>query len=99
MATKKDLEYEVKRLNERYCKNTKNHLVIKQAFGGYSVMLTGKTYKRGKKTFWRKGSLGSGGVNVGNGYHDTATNTLNGLYKAEARGWLQKDIRYREKYR
>ena len=60
MATKKDLVQHVNYLNEKYCKNTKNHFVISQAYGGYSVALTGKTYKRGKRTYWRKGSIGSG---------------------------------------
>ena len=96
MATKKDLQEHVKHLNEKYCKNTKNKLVISQAYGGYSVVLTGKTYKRGKKTFYRKHSLGSAVVGVGNDWHDTATNTLNGLYKAESRGWLQSQIKYRK---
>ena len=96
MATKKDLQEHVNHLNEKYCKNTRNKLVISQAYGGYSVVLTGKTYKRGNKTFYRKGSLRSGVVGVGNDWHDTATNTLNGLYKAESKGWLQSQIKYRK---
>ena len=97
MATKKDLQKQVDYLNNKYCKRTKNELKISQAYGGYQVVLTGKTYKRGKKTFYRKGSLGSGVVDIGNSWHDTANNTLNGLYKAESRGWLQSQIKWREK--
>ncbi len=99
MATKKDLQNEVNRLNAKYCKNTKNHLVIHEAYGGYAVELTGKTYKRGNKIYYRKGSLGSGCSDIGNSYHDTATNTLSGLYKADARGWIKNSIRYHEKNR
>lgn len=54
MATKKDLEREVARLNDQYCKNTVNHLVVHQAYGGYSVELTGKKYQRGKNGFAEK---------------------------------------------
>lgn len=96
MATKKDLCREVARLNDKYCKNTKNHLVVGEAYGGYEVQLRGKEYKRGKKTFRRKGSL-SGAVSIGNQYHDTATKTLEGLCKADSRGWVKNQIRYYEK--
>lgn len=99
MATKKDLVQHVNYLNEKYCKNTKNHFVISQAYGGYSVALTGKTYKRGNRTYWKKGSIGSGHGSTGaNPYHDTATNTLNSLYKAEAKGWLQSNLKHYEKH-
>ena len=96
MATKRDLQNYVNELNKKYCKNTKNELVIHQAYGGYSVELTGKTYKHGNRTYWRKGSIGSGCASVGNDYHDTATNTLNALYKADSRGWVKSTIRNHE---
>lgn len=95
--TKKDLQNHVDHLNNKYCKNTKNKLVIHQAYGGYQVMLTGKTYNRGNKTFYRKGSLRSSGVEIGNTWHDSAKNTLVGLYKAESKGWLQSQIKWRDK--
>lgn len=97
MATKKDLQNYVNELNERYCKKTKNYLTIDQAYGGYEIELTGKTYKRGSKTYYKKGSLGSGATCIGNQYHDTATKTLEGLYKADARGWILNAIKYYEK--
>ena len=97
MATKKDLQCVVSDLNNKYCKNTKNHLVINQAYGGYSVLLTGKTYKRGGKTHYRKDSLRSAAINIGNSYHDTATKTIEGLYKADSRGWIKHEIKYAEK--
>ena len=99
MATKKDLERYVKELNNKYCKNTKNHLVINQAYGGYEVNLTGKTYKKGNKICYRKGSLGSGCSTIGNQYHDSATKTLEGLYKADSRGWVLGQVRHYERNR
>lgn len=97
MATKKDLINHVNYLNDKYCKNTKNKFAISQAYGGYSVVLTGKTYQRGNKTHWKKGSIGSGHVCVGNQWHDTANNTLNGLYKSEAKGFLQSTVKFYNK--
>lgn len=97
MATKKDLQIYVNELNGRYCKNTKNYLVISQAYGGYCVELTGKTYYRGKKLHYKKGSMGSSAADIGNPYHDTATKTLESLYKADARGWILSTIKYHEK--
>lgn len=96
MATKKDLCREVERLNDKYCKNTKNHLVVGEAYGGYEVQLRGKEYKRGKKTFRRKGSM-SGAIAIGNQGYDTATKTLAGLWYADSRGWVKNQIRYKEK--
>lgn len=90
MATKRDLQYEVNRLNNKYCRNTKNYLTISQAYGGYSVELVGKRNKRTGKLL--KGAMHGSG-SIGNAYHDTATNTLNGLYKAESRGWIRSSIR------
>lgn len=93
MATKKDLQYEVDRLNNKYCKNTKNKLTISQAYGGYSVELVGKRHKKTHRLL--KGAM-SGSSSVGNQYHDTATNTLMGLYKAESRGWIKSTIKTHE---
>lgn len=99
MASKKDLYDLVNKLNKKYCKNTKNELTVNEAYGGYCVGLTGKKYKRGKKIFSRKGSLGSGFGNIGSqDYHDTATNTIASLYKADFRGWIKNQIRYYEKH-
>ena len=95
LATKKDLQAEIKRLNAKYCKNTKNKLDISQAYGGYEVVLTGKRFKNNPRK-WRKGSLGSGQSSVTCG-HDSATKTLNSLYKAESKGWLRSSIKYYEK--
>lgn len=95
MATKKDLEDYVAELNRKYCKNTKNHLVIDQAYGRqYQVCLTGKSYFRGSKEHLRKGGL-RGYLPV-TPYHDTATNTINKLYREVANGYLQQTIKYRE---
>ena len=88
MATKHDLQKEVNRLNRKYAKNQPNYLIVHQAYGGYTVNLVGKTDKRSKKFKLRKGAM-HGGVSVGNQYHDTATKTLQGLKKAEERGWVR----------
>lgn len=96
MATKKDLQDAVKYFNNKYCKNTKNHLVISQAYGGYCVGLTGKRNKRTGKPL--KNSVGTGFCSVGaNDWHDTASNTIEGLYKADSRGWMKNQIRHYEK--
>ena len=94
MANRKDLENLVDFYNKRYCRNTKNELTIHKAYGGYCVELTGKRNKRTGR--WLKGSLGSGVADVGNPYHDTATKTIEGLYKADSRGWLKSAIRSHE---
>jgi len=96
MSTKKDLQMEVDRLNAKYCKNTKNHLVISKNIGGYAVELEGKYYKRGNKYFKRKGSI-SGAASIGQDWHDTATNTLAALHKADSRGLVKEKIRFYEK--
>jgi hypothetical protein len=97
MATKKDLQNYVDELNGRYCQNTKNYLIISQAYGGYCVVLTGKTYYRGSKKHYKKGSMGSAAAYIGNPYHDTATNTLEGLYKADSRGNILYTIKCYER--
>lgn len=43
MARKNDLQHEIDRLNNKYCKSGKNKLKLSQAYGGYQVVLTGKT--------------------------------------------------------
>lgn len=97
MATKKDLQNAVDFYNERYCKKTKNMLAISQAYGGYAVVLTGKRNRKTGRPL--VGSIGTGHANVGNSYHDTATNTLNGLYKADSRGYLKSSIEFYDKGR
>ena len=94
MATKRDLKNYVDYLNDKYCKNTKNHLEISQAYGGYSVELTGKTNKRTGRPL--KGSLGYASSYVGNQYHDTSTNTIRGLSMADSRGWIKSAIKQHE---
>ncbi len=96
MARFKDLQAEVDRLNAKYCKHTRNYLEVDRAYNGYSVILTGKRDKRTGKIL--KGAM-QGASDIGNQYHDTATNTLAGLYKAEARGWLKESIKYHEPQR
>ncbi len=90
MSNYSDLKDEVKRLNDKYCKNSKNELVINRAYGGFEVLLKAKTGKNGKKL---KSGLGSGAVSITYG-HDTSLNTLNSLYKSESRGWLQSTIKH-----
>ena len=80
-------------MNNKYCKHTKNKLAISQAYGGYSVELVGKRNKRTGRLL--KGAMSGAGY-VGNCYHDTATNTLCGLYKSDARGWVKSAIRSHE---
>ncbi len=93
MATYKDLQAEVDRLNSKYCKHTRNELAVERAYGGYAVILTAKRDKRNGKRL--KGSM-QGASDVGNQYHDSATNTLTGLYKAESRGWVKSSIKSHE---
>lgn len=88
MATKKDLEKEVSRLNRKYAKNSPNELVVHQAYGGYEVNLQGKQDKRYKGFKLRRGAM-SGAAGIGNQYHDNATKTLAGLKTAESRGWVR----------
>lgn len=91
-----DLNNEVDRLNKKYCKNTKNHLKVGKNGYGYSVNLTGKTYKRGKKTFWRKGSIGSGEVRL-TGLGKTKAETIQRIREEERSGNLKRIIQRREK--
>lgn len=98
MASKKDLYDEVERLNKKYCKNTKSYLRVSQAYGGYEVVLTGKPYNKGSKTYYR-GRLGSGSTPVGNDYHGSIKDTLFGLYKADSKGNVKRKIKYWDSYK
>ena len=93
MATRKDVRMEVARLNKKYCKGTKNKLALSCAYGGCSVVLTGKQKKRGG---YYKGSLQSGAAHVTYGYL-SAKETLFNLYKADSTGDLKKEIKSYEK--
>ena len=95
MATKKELFAEVERLNKKYCSKTKNKLRVSQAYGGYEVQLTGKRYKNNPKK-WR--GIGSGCVEITHG-HNTATKTLEDLYRYDSKGYVKNNIRYYEKKR
>lgn len=96
IVTLGDLNTEVDRLNKKYCKNTKNHLRVGHNGYGYSINLTGKTYKRGKKTHWKKGSLGSGEVRL-TGLGKTKRETIERIRSEEKSGNLKRTIRRREK--
>ena len=95
-VTLSDLNSEVDRLNKKYCKNTKNHIVVDKNGYGYSMNLTGKTYKRGKKRFWKKGSIGSGQVRL-TGLGKTKRETLERIRFEEETGNLKRIIRKRER--
>lgn len=95
-TTLSDLQREVDQLNKKHCKNTKNHLVIGKNGYGYSVNLTGKTYKRGKKTHWRKGSIGSSEVRL-TGLGKTKKDTLARIREEDKSGNLKRIIRRRER--
>lgn len=86
MATKKDLKNYVSYLNNKYFHSSKNYLKISEAYGGYMVGITGKRGKNGKNLKWTSSGISP----VGNDYHDTATNTINALKKADEKGWLKK---------
>ncbi len=96
MVTKKDLQVEVDRLNNKYCKNTKNHFVINEKDSGFMVGMTGKDVKIGKKIYKVKGSLSNRFGSIGNTYHTTASKTLEGVRNAEKRGWLEYSIQLYE---
>ena len=92
---KYELQDYVDKLNNRYCKSSKNKFEIEQAYGrNYSVVLTGKRNKNGKPV---KGSLGTGQVCVGNDWHDSVENTLKALYRADYRGWIKDAVKYSNK--
>lgn len=82
MARKADLEKEISEMNKKYkLKDNGIHVGLSQAYGGYQVVL------RGGET------IGTGYVDVTHG-HDTATNTLNNLYKKDSKGDLEYKINY-----
>lgn len=78
MARKSALEIEVERLNEKYCKHTKNKLVIDKAYGGVQVCLRNKNRKGGQAE-----------ITTG---HLSPMKTLQKLYEKDSKGWLQFDI-------
>lgn len=88
MTYKQILETEINRLNEKYCKNTKNELKLYGAYGGYKVGLTGKKCK-GAANRYR--GLGSGMTDITYGY-STPKDVLNDLYKSDSKGWLKYKI-------
>ena len=92
MASKQDLKNYVNLLNDKYCKNIKNHFAIEGAYGGYQVVLTGKTYKRGSKTHYYKNSLKSAAASVTHGFFSPTT-TLNKLYKADSSGYVKEKLK------
>ena len=95
MATKKELREEIDRLNKKYCKNTKNKLVLGSAYGGYQVQLTGKRYKNNPRK-WR--GIGSGVSSMTYGFQ-SAKNTLNNLYEIDSKGYLRSRIKDYERPR
>ena len=86
--TKRDLQAEVDRLNDKYCSKTGNELRIQGAYGGYQVQLTGKRRKDGKG--YR--GMGSGCTEITYGYQ-SARDTLNDLWKNEAKGYVREKVR------
>lgn len=91
-----DLNSEVARLNNKYCKRTKNHLVIDHNGYGYSVNLTGKPDRRSKKKRKTlKGSLGTAQVRVSGYYSGTKKQVLARLQQNEEDGTLKRIIRKR----
>ena len=95
-VTKKELQAVVDDYNKRYCKKTKNELVLTGAYGGYGIRLTGKKDKRCKKTVrWRKGSLRSGQTDVTYGYQ-SPSKVLDEFHGIVRTGGLKRKIKYWE---
>lgn len=90
--TIKDLKCEVAKLNEKYCKDTKNEFVVSQAYGGCRVELTGKCKKGGG---WVEGSLGSGCSSITNGYQ-SARQTFYDLCVYDSKGGIERAIQFNE---
>lgn len=86
--TKKDLETEVARLNDKYCSRTGNELRVQGAYGGYQVQLTGKRRKDGKG--YR--GMGSGCTEITYGFQ-SARDTLADLWLYEAKGDVRNKVR------
>lgn len=108
MATEKDLQHLVKYYNKKYCKKTKNHLVIriypddlmtpdelkKLRFihKQYRIGLKGKINKRTGKPL--KGSIVKDFGFVGaNNCYLSPTQAIVDLKKADAHGWLESQIK------
>ena len=73
MATRKDLELAVKRLNDSYMKREPNVFEVGMAYGGYRIDLTGKSKKVGKNYVYT--GLGTAVAALTSGY-GSATDTL-----------------------
>jgi hypothetical protein len=92
MATYRDLQDEVKEMNEKYCKKGRVEMRVQRAYGGYQVQLVSKYDKKGRPL----SSLGSGCASITSGF-DTAKETLADLYKSNSKGWLVSDIKFYNK--
>jgi len=88
MSTKKHLEWEVDRLNRKYCRDTKNQFRVQSAYGGYQVQLTGKPYANNPN---RYRGMGTRVLSVTPRF-TSASDTLNVLHSAEKQGILLEDI-------
>lgn len=97
MATYKELKEDVEFLNNKFCKNSKNELIVRRAYGGYRVELTGKQDKRYKKKYKTlKGSIGTGSTEVTRGF-DTASKTKTELWEKARSGAIKRKVSYWEK--
>lgn len=95
MVTLDDLENEVLKLNEKLCKNVKNHLVLKILKTGCQVILTGKVCKKHHGSIYPDGSLGAAFLPI-TGDLASITKTYKTLVKAENQGWIERTIKYCE---
>lgn len=86
------LQSEVNRLNEKYCKNTKNHLVVDVGNGGKAVKIEGKKRSDGKG--YR--GVGKNGIQLTG--HESQSETLKELWRRDSKGWLKNDIDNAEEY-
>lgn len=97
VTTVGDLNREVNRLNKKYCKNTRNHLVVGKNGNGYSVNLTGKPDKRYKGSWHRlKGSMGTSEARVSGYYSGTKSEVKTRLLQNEKDGTLKRIIKNHE---
>ncbi len=95
--SREELFREVERLNKKYCKYTKNKLTVGKAYGGYSVDLIAKEYRRNGHTHYR-GGLGTGCATITYGYRP-AKETLFNLYREESQGYLKNKIKSYETFK
>lgn len=95
--TKKKLQQLVDSLNKKYCANSKNYLIIDEAYGGYQIMLTGKKDKRTKNKFI-KNSLESGREFITYGHHPINT-TYQYLLQQDGKGAVLNTIKYHNRKR